>query len=152
MHQSSAKYRNRADETAQSMNKISTRHKIATSMEVVHLKGKTRTSEEQCLSCSVLHPTDEHVPCRHVGVASLVKGIPMSRSAAVLLEVFIAAERARAVVADKRPLPCVHTHMVVEVRLVVGRVGAVAALEPLAVHGLRVPGRWERHELSHWLA
>lgn len=54
-------------------------------------------------------------------------------AAPVLLEVFVAAERAAAVLADEWPLACMHAHVVVQVGLVVGGVGAVGALE--AVRG-----------------
>lgn len=47
----------------------------------------------------------------------------------MLLEVLISAEGAAAVGTYKWPLPCVHTEVVVEVGLVVGRVGTVAAPE-----------------------
>lgn len=69
----------------------------------------------------------------------------------MLLEVLVSAEGAAAVGAYKWPLPCVDTEVVVEVGLVVGRVGAVAAPEAMRRHGLRLPAVrsqplvWERH-------
>lgn len=57
----------------------------------------------------------------------------------MLLEVFVAAERAAAVLAHKRPLARVHAHVVVQVGLVVGGVGAVGALKAVRGH-LLLPG------------
>lgn len=68
----------------------------------------------------------------------LVREGALGDPAPVLLEVLVTAERAVTVLADEGPLAGVDAHMVVQVCLIVGRVGAVRALEAVPVRRLEV--------------